>query len=242
MKGFTLIELSIVLVIISLIVGGVIGGKALINSSELQSIITDVNGFKTAINTYKLNYDTLPGDHRDAWSYFGGGVNTICGANADANASDGCNGDGNGRIDGKNEEVRAWQHLALADIYHGVSPVAGLTGTYDLGENLPRSKRGQTGYVMGYSYVYMKRAGNDISYAAPRDNGNTFDTAVLSVKDAISIDKKMDDGLADSGDVYGATGVLYEALCATQGSSNPAPSSYIKGNAGTNCRLVFWFE
>ncbi len=69
MNGFTLIELSIVLVIISLIVGGVIGGKSLIRSSEIQEIVTKLNNYRTAVNTFTLQYDALPGDFSEAQSY-----------------------------------------------------------------------------------------------------------------------------------------------------------------------------
>ena len=69
-KGFTLIELSIVIVIIGLIVAGVIGGQSLIQQSKLRSIITDVNKYKTAYNTFYLQFSSLPGDMSNASSYW----------------------------------------------------------------------------------------------------------------------------------------------------------------------------
>lgn len=110
-KAFTLIELSVVLIIISLIVAGIISGKALIHASELNSIIADVNGFQTALNNYKLQYDAILGDHRDAYDYFdGSGGNSICGNNS--NGVGGCNGDGDNRITAINTEgVRSWQNI-----------------------------------------------------------------------------------------------------------------------------------
>ncbi len=60
--GFTLIELSIVLVIIGLLVGGVLVGKDLILSSQIRAQIKQLEDFKSAINTFKGKYNYLPGD------------------------------------------------------------------------------------------------------------------------------------------------------------------------------------
>jgi len=60
--GFTLIELSIVLVIIGLIVGGVLVGRDLIAAAQLRSTIGEMNSYTTAINTFRSKYNAFPGD------------------------------------------------------------------------------------------------------------------------------------------------------------------------------------
>jgi len=57
-----------VLIIISLIVGGIVGGKSLIESAEVQSISREINKNLTAINSFSLQYDGLPGDFNEATS------------------------------------------------------------------------------------------------------------------------------------------------------------------------------
>ena len=52
-KGFTLIELSIVLVIISLIIGGVMVGQSLVEQARLKQVISQINEIKQVVNTYK---------------------------------------------------------------------------------------------------------------------------------------------------------------------------------------------
>ena len=58
-RGFSLVELSIVLVILGLLVGGVLGGQALIRSSEIRSLIVDKDKYITAVQTFKNKYNGL---------------------------------------------------------------------------------------------------------------------------------------------------------------------------------------
>lgn len=60
--GFTLIELSMVLVIIGLVAGGVLIGKELITGFKLRSVVTDFEKFRTATFTFKIKYNAIPGD------------------------------------------------------------------------------------------------------------------------------------------------------------------------------------
>ena len=89
--GFTLIELSIVLVIIGLIVGGVIVGQALIKASEVRAQVSQIEQINSSVNTFKLKYNCLPGDCASATAFFnattqpeevtnGNGDGIICGA------------------------------------------------------------------------------------------------------------------------------------------------------------------
>ncbi|MFA5454384.1 MAG: prepilin-type N-terminal cleavage/methylation domain-containing protein [Sulfurimonas sp.] len=62
-KGFTLVELSIVLIIIGLIIGGVMKGKDLINSAEQKKIYnTWVRGWQIAANAYQDKTGAMLGD------------------------------------------------------------------------------------------------------------------------------------------------------------------------------------
>ncbi len=61
-RGFTLIELSIVLVIIGLIIGGVLFGRDLIAAAEIRKQVSQVERYKTALMTFRGKYGQLPGD------------------------------------------------------------------------------------------------------------------------------------------------------------------------------------
>ena len=70
-SAFTLIELSIVMVIIGLLVGGVLVGNDLIYAASVRAQIAQIQDIETQINTFKIKYNCLPGDCANATDFFG---------------------------------------------------------------------------------------------------------------------------------------------------------------------------
>lgn len=108
--GFTLIELSIVLVIIGLIVGGILAGNELVRAAKLRSLIKEVNQLTTAVNTFKGKYNCLPGDCARATQFFGTAGD--CTVQLDDTAT--CSGDGNGLILSDSFYNHGGEHLYMA--------------------------------------------------------------------------------------------------------------------------------
>ncbi len=65
-SAFSLIELSIVLIIIGLLIAGITGGASLIKSSELRSAMGEYRGYAVAVNGFFSQYNYLPGDYATA--------------------------------------------------------------------------------------------------------------------------------------------------------------------------------
>ena len=61
-KAFSLIELSIVLIIIGLLVAGIVGGQSLIYNTKINGAMTEIQNFKQGIFAFKALKDRLPGD------------------------------------------------------------------------------------------------------------------------------------------------------------------------------------
>ena len=69
-KGFTLVEIAIVLVIVGLLIGGVLKGQEMITNAKLKRIESDNAGILAALYSYQDRYLQLPGDDADAEGRF----------------------------------------------------------------------------------------------------------------------------------------------------------------------------
>src|ERR1700733_6686144 len=69
-SGFTLIELSIVIVIIGLLVGGILLGKSLVRQAQISSAMSDEQKYVQAVGAFQQKYGALPGDFATATSYW----------------------------------------------------------------------------------------------------------------------------------------------------------------------------
>lgn len=204
--GFSLVELSIVLVILGLLTGGILLGKNLVRAAELRSINTQFGSYITAINLFKETYSALPGDMKNATSYWGIAAGTGSDATCQSFASTGketCNGDGNGQIDnGANEMFRFWQHLANAGLIEG--SYTGTRGTISAyhhvsGTNSPRSKFSSA--TWGTRYYHTTAAGSifniihdsHMSFGGLDGNGWPHAPAI-TIEEVWNLDSKFDDG------------------------------------------------
>lgn len=206
-NGYTLVEMAVVVVIIGLIIIGLIGSRSLVENARKNALIKDISQIDSSINAFQLRYEFLPGDFNNASAYW---------PNCDTPATD-CNGDGDEKIENEaSEDMRAWQHLALSEIYKGSFTGEGDGGAAirTIGINIPKSNFSEeVGYNFEYwtNSIYSDTTDSQFIIAGARHvNGSTERNlgAFISGRDAKNIDNKMDEGDPDSGRLIALNGYI----------------------------------
>src|ERR1700722_6343740 len=120
--GFTLIEMSIVLVIIGLVVGGVLVGQDLIRAAYVRAQITQIEKFNSAANTFYGKYQALPGDlNQSVATTFGFAARGLQPGQGDGNGilMNGLGGWQYGYCQGVGEVMMFWVDLSTAGLIDG---------------------------------------------------------------------------------------------------------------------------
>jgi prepilin-type N-terminal cleavage/methylation domain-containing protein len=193
-KGFTLVEIAIVLVIIGLLLGGILKGQEMITQAKIKNVMADMSGVSAAMYGYQDRYKALPGDDLKA--------NRWTGVTVSATA-------GNGVVEGKYadttataESMQFWSHLRLAGFVSGTgstnpfNAVSGKMGvqTGDGSGAVPAGVLGELASTRMFTALIMCSAN-------------------LPDKIAISVDAQMDDG----------DGVKGSIRAMKQGAAGPNP-------------------
>ncbi len=241
--GFSLLELSVVLVIIGLLAGGAISARSFTKNSQLASMMTEAKYYSNAFGQFQAQWKAIPGD-------FAGATDTWPSASTS-------NGDGNGQLASESadptlsESLLAFQHLAIGKFIEGSFSGTALAGVVSAGVNIPKSA------LKGATYLFEHPSAEDGSVASDafyfdgfyrhllRIAGKSTATTgspkenILTTEQALSIDKKFDDGLP-------ATGLIMtprksalagsESRCVTTDLATTA--RYDTANEGEACFLL----
>ncbi|MBT4989883.1 MAG: type II secretion system protein [Rickettsiales bacterium] len=193
-QAFSLLELSLVIIIISLLVAGATSGLKIVRKAQIQSSIKKIFSYKYAFHEFVATYQAIPGDFSSAHSYFDDSSDSICGAQAD------CNGDGDGILElnekSNSEIYRAWQHLSLANFVD-----TKFFGEWNEKDSIAKSPLNEGNISFDYDsslYNNILKLGSYISYKGAYSDGGIFTT-----KEAKAIDVKYDDGDSNTGKIIG---------------------------------------
>ena len=192
--GFTLVELSIVIIIIGLIVAGVVSGQSLIKQSQIRQQLSDITNYRVSFNTFKLQYSALPGDMINASSYW-----SAC---TDSTGNT-CNGNDNSQITYAGlEGMRAWQHLFLSGILpQNFSGINASTATESVaGLNAPEGRVSNSCVTVDFeSGSWGSNNSKNILIVGSPTSSDACITSAFVPADAINIDRKSDDGISGTG-------------------------------------------
>ena len=209
-SAFSLVELSIVIIIIGLLFVGVSGGSKLIESAKISRLMSEIRSIDNAIVAFNQAYDALPGDFDSAQSLFGtSGVN---------------NGDGDGFVetitgtniaDALGDEVsNVFVHLQNGEFIDGTynAQIDQLSfmkemafSAYAIYSNT--FSQNTSGQSFDSNYYSSNFTGNNhivigsVKITSTNRNFNYIEGAFLTNGQALSIDKKYDDGAMNSGNI-----------------------------------------
>lgn len=169
-RGFTLVEISIVLVIIGLILGGILNAQSVIRNAQTKDTIKAFNDMAAAARQFQDRYGMLPGDYNNAVASLPGMIAPCAGVN----------GNGNGTLTAA-ESGCASQHMILAGMLKGT------VGT-------PIRLRGSTFSVTGRAALP-----GVITPNIPANWVNVVRVQVLDCDIAVQLDRALDDGNTNTG-------------------------------------------
>lgn len=231
-RGFTLVELAIVMVIIGLLIGGILKGQELIANAKISATVSQMKGIEAALNTFQDKYAAIPGDIRDPNVRLPDCAAAPCSAAGDGD-TDYDNVAGAAPAVG-DEGVVAFVHLNAANLISGVDG----SNTLAFGRMIPAVKAGggmwlgnstAAGAAAGFAGITSLAAQVPYMVVGGQVAAVTAANGPLNATTAAQIDRKYDDGAPRRGSVQAAGGG-----CVTAGP----PPVYTESDLSSTCSLV----
>ena len=141
-RGFSILEISIVLIVIGILSAGILKSTHLIDDAKVNMMVKQINDYKIAITTFNEQFNALPGDLADAHIQIGAGL------------TESDNGSGSGTLDSEPFEVgkgsqRFWKQLKGAGLvqYNGAFPATKFGGLVGVKYMTSAGSDKQTGHL-----------------------------------------------------------------------------------------------
>ena len=202
-KGFTLVEIAIVMIIIGLLIGGTFGGLKLVENMQINRTVQDLKAIESAALTFKDTYGRLPGDIRNPATRLPSCTDAPCATGGDGNRQVGVSNWVN-PMAATDEVFTFWHHLRAADL---LSMDYSNTLSMEFGEGQPSNPIGG-GYRinnwgpsrgLGPCPTTVRDGGMFMTGEAFGNAPNGANAAAVSCNGIGSADRKLDDGQPNTG-------------------------------------------
>ncbi len=240
-RGFTLVELAIVLVIVGLLISGILKGQELIANAQVNASVAKAKAIEASVVTFRDNYYYLPGDISNPNTKLQN-CTAECATSGDQNNRIGTSTTflGAKAIGTVSEDMAAWPHLAAANL---LGEVAVDISSLEFGNSAPSAPVGggfligiSNGQLLsGHTATTLPQAGHYLALVNSASAAIDATSTVMTPAQSERFDRKMDDGAPNSGAVN-AIGVTTAGTtqCATAATN---AGLYAVSVAGVNCGL-----
>ena len=198
-KGFSLIEMSIVLIIIGLLTSGIIGGTSLIESAKVRATINEINDLQMSFYTFLGIKNRLPGDIDDD------GIIGACNGSKCSITKEPTTTKFGGEYYGKtvSHQVGPWVDLYLENLSVFKPNINGNLNIDSwkcdgVGSTRPYFKNISNSCIKGFR-TFLGQTGKNDRYYLNIYSINT--SSGLSNKMLKKLDEKVDDGISTTGDI-----------------------------------------
>ncbi|HVC11519.1 MAG TPA: prepilin-type N-terminal cleavage/methylation domain-containing protein [Burkholderiales bacterium] len=191
-KGFTLVEIAIVLVIIGLLLGGILKGQEMITQAKIKNALADFSGISAAYYGYQDRYRALPGDDPNAATRWSGAITSATAGNGvvEGTYNNGGSGCPSVAVSATPETCLWWDDLRRAGFVAG----SGAQNPFNAFSGMIGVQTGNGAGAVALAPTTATTAG----FA-----GLIVCSANIPDKVAIALDTQMDDGHIASGTVRG---------------------------------------
>jgi prepilin-type N-terminal cleavage/methylation domain-containing protein len=233
-RGFTLVEIAIVLMIVGLLIGGILRGQELIQSARVRNIVDQKSAIQTAYIGFLDRYRMLPGDLTAAQVL-------VVGNGVLASATG-----GDGQIAFGTESTLFFQNLTAAGfISCGACMTVALVGGVGPAANTSNSPLNVYGDFLGTGNANSSTTGASwFDPSNPAINRFVVDTGASIPSQVLAeVDRKADDGLPGTGQLRSAEGAPRgspAATCAPTMIATPATGGWANPSQA-NCMASWLF-
>ena len=262
-KGFTLVELSIVLVIIGLLIGGILVAQSMIDTARITAQIKQFQQLDAATQNFITSYKYMPGDCPICGTPAGNGDGMLEDIETNGFGSDPNQCQGMLNRDTNEECLPFWKHMASMNMIAYSNEYTSQIPNGSVNPSHHWAYQGDGWNLWSEPQLSISNRPQPIDAAWTINGGLYWTGTLVNVAkqpftniQAMAIDAKIDDGVGDTGNVRAAGSgapttndfIIPQATgsdvaCTTFGGgansccyTSTTPSHYI-ATAGTTCGL-----